>query len=582
MEKNYSDLTLEEKVERHMRLAKNEMVRYISLCRTLDNAYVPVERMTTSGAWDTHPYDRVKGQAHVSIPLVYLTVNAKSNILGMRPPKFNIRPLDRKDDKQRADASFIEVLIDKLFVDENMEDVHMNMNRNLSLYGRAVLQDGKDFTHNIDMQANLWVSYASVGKPEAFSFVEMVSPKEAMDMGWDGNTAYDPLRVTFPIYGGYTHDDPLGVLSNNWISRDRVLVNAKVPVLHFYSKLNDKTVVRYSLIINGQIIKSEISTGRKSWPFIVIECEHVPGTNIGVGDAEPILDLQAEMSERLTAWSEAVRRTIKDQWKAWGLQHLNPRILPGNGQIWEMNDKTEEDIEPLKFVTNDAGVHMYIEALWQVYRRLTGIPSEVEAQSLSHTSGYAMNVKYQSLIINLSARKIRQQRAYRQWALDKLDLIKLQYPDKAYLIEDAKFILEVDWEEITPSDMQTETSRLGQAVQLKITSPYTAMEQLNLVPEDEIRLMEEFWVNPKINPQGAMAEAQAMLMLQQTAQQGGPVQPNATQPNGGGITPQQAVQSGQQSALFAADQGFPRSQNPTNVRTPIVAGNSTGVVQKMV
>jgi len=316
-------------------------------------------------------------------------------------------------------------------------------------------------------------------------------------------------------------------------------------------------------MVNGQIIKDQVSTGRKTWPFTVIECEHVPGSNIGVGDAEPILDLQAEMSERLSAWSEAVRRTIKDQWKAWGLNHLNPRFLPGGGQVWEMTDKEEEDIQPLKFITNDVGILQYIEMLWQVYRRTSAIPSEVEAQSLSHTSGYAMNVKYQSLIINLSARKIREQRCYMQWARNKLELVKMQYPEYAYLIDEAKFILEVDWEEITPSDMQTETARLGQAVQLKITSPYPAMEQLQLVPEDEIELMESFWTNPKINPQGAMAEAQAQLMLQQVG-----AQPNPAQPNGGGMMPNEQTQQPQESF---ANQWLPKG----NVNTRAVSNAPT-------
>ena len=243
-ERKYGEMTLEEKITRHLTSCRDEMIRFSALCKTLDDAYVPQSRMSSTGAWDTHPYDRVKGQAHVSVPLVYVTVNVKSNILGMRPPKFNIRPLDRQNDALRSDASFIETLIDKIFVDENMEDVHLNFNRSLSLYGRAVLQDGDGFTHNIDQQANVWVSYQRIGEPEAFSFVEMVSPKTAEDLGWDGTTAYDPLRVTYPIYGGYTHDDPLGVISNNWMGRDRLFINNKVPVLHFYHKNTVKGITR--------------------------------------------------------------------------------------------------------------------------------------------------------------------------------------------------------------------------------------------------------------------------------------------------------------------------------------------------
>ena len=536
-ERKYSDLTLEEKVKKHIVACKDEMSRYATLCKTLDDAYVPPSRMATSGAWDTHVYDRVRGQAHVSVPIVYVTVNVKSNILGMRGPKFNLRPLDRRDEKQRGDAEFIETILDKLYVDENCEEAHLNLCRNLSLYGRAFIEDGDDFTHNIDQQANVWVSWKRIGEPQAFSFVELVSPTEAMNMGWDGLTENTPLRVNWPIYGGYSHDDPLGAIAHNWNNRDRTLVDNSIPVMHFYSQNTPKSVVRYSLIINGQIVKDEKSLGRKTWPLTMIETEHVPGSTVGVGDAEPVLDIQAELSERLSAWSEAVRRTIKDQWKAWGLNHLTPRHIPGSGQVWEMTDKAEEDIEPLKFITNDVGILQYIEQIWGVYRRISGIPSEVEAESLSHTSGYAMNVKYQSLIINLSARKIRMKRGWMKWAMNKFETIKRLYPEYAYLIDDAQFILEVDWEEITPADVAAETTRLAQAIQAKITSPYTAMEQLQLVPEDEIRLMQEFWVDPALNPQGAMAAAQAAMMaqqVQQQAQQGAQAPVDQSQPSGGG------------------------------------------------
>ena len=567
MPKEYKDLTLEEKVEKHLRQSRDEMVRYASLCRILDEAYVPPSRMNSSGAWDTHVYDRVKGQAHVSVPVVYFTVNVKSNILGMRSPKFNLRPLDRRDEKQRSDAEFIETILDKIFVDENGEEAHLNLCRNLSLYGRAFIEDGDDFTHNIDQQANVWVSWKRIGEPEAFSFVELVSPTEAMNMGWDGVTENAPLRVNWPIYGGYAHNDPLGVISQNFTGRDRTFIDNAVPVMHFYSKASKNAVVRYSLIINGQVVKSEKSLGRKTFPFTMVETEHVPGSNIGVGDAEPVLDIQAELSERLSAWSEAVRRTIKDQWKAWGLNHLTPRTLPGNGQVWEMTDKAEEDIEPLKFVTNDVGILQYIQEIWGVYRRISGIPSEVEAESLSHTSGYAMNVKYQSLIINLSARKIRMRRAWIKWAMNKLETVKRLYPQYAYLIDEAQFVLEVEWEEITPADVAAETQRLAQAIQAKITSPYTAMEQLQLVPEDEIRLMQDFWTDPKLNPQGFMAEQQAYQMAAQ-AQQMQPV--DSSQPSGGGAgdllgqARERAIQS------TKAPMGGQRQGQPNNITQRLV------------
>jgi hypothetical protein len=560
----YRNLTIEQKILRHLDGTRAEAARYGALCLRLDQAYYPPKRMY-NGEWDTHPENQVLGQAHVSVPVVYLTVNTKSNILGMRPPKFNIRPLDRKDDNLRRDAEFVEILVDKTWIDENMDEVHLNVCRNLSLYGRAIIQDGKDFTHNIDQQYNVWVSWRRLGEPEAMSFAEMVSPVEAIALGWDGASFTESLRFNFPLYGSNPHDDPIGARSKQWDTpTNRVLIQGQVPVLHVYTQEKKDSIVSYSLVVNGQIVKSNVSTGRKAWPFTIVEAEHIPGLTQGVGDAEPVLGIQSELSERTSAWAEAVRRTIKDQWKAWGLRHLTPRNLPGGGQVWEMTDKDEEDIEPLKFLTNDIGIHEFIKSIWANYRRITGIPDEAEGQSLSHVSGYAMNVKYQSLIVSLAPRKIRLERMYRTWALNKLDSIKRKYPKYAHLISDAQYIMQVDWEEITPSDLQSLTSRLAQGVSMKLMSPYTAMEKMQLIPEEEMRLMEEFWTNPKLNPQGAMAEAQALLMLQQVSQQ---VTQQTGQPaaGGGALSAQDIVKQGQESALFGANRNMPTNINPQNV-----------------
>jgi len=264
--------------------------------------------------------------------------------------------------------------------------------------------------------------------------------------------------------------------------------------------------------------------GRTTWPFYVVEAEHVPGLTQGVGDAEPVLDLQVDISEAVTSWSETVRRTIQDQWKAWGLRHLNPRILNDGGRVWEMTDKEDEDIEPLKFIPNTVDVKENIAMLWEIYRRVTGIPSEAEAQSLSHTSGYAMNVKFQALITALAPRKIRMKRMYRELGMNKLKYYQKKHPKEAHLLDLSKFILDVTFEEITPSDMQAEVTRLSQAVTSKLMSPYTAMEEMTLVPEDEYELMAKFWTNPDINPQTALLTIQAKTAEQQLGAMGAQTQ----------------------------------------------------------
>jgi len=508
------------RLRHHLTNTETEYSAYATLCRRLDEAYKPTERSPETYAWELNQGPKKLDQVRLQIPLCYTAANLKSNVLGMRPPKFNFRPLDRSDPTLRAQAEGIEAVIDKIWTDEEMDEVHLNLSRCLSVYGRGVLHDGvkggETFTENIDMQANVWVSWRRFGEPEAMSWMEMVSEQQALDMGWDGKTFNADLRFNIPLYGSYPHDDILGVLRDRW--RGERFIYGKVPAAHFYYKRTEKGNIHYALVVNGQIIHDK-RLSRKDWPFTIVEAEHVPGLLNGVGDVEPLLDLQAELNQRGSNWGEAIRRNVLDQWKAWGLRAITPKMLPGGGRLWEFTgDKETDDILPLKFPVDDQGALAYLNWLLSQYRRVSGIPSEAEAESqTAGTSGFMATIKYQSLITSLAPRRIRMQRAYRKWGLSKLARIGELYPEYKEFIDTARFVLDVDWEEIAPRDVAQVMSTLSQGVASKIVSPYTAMEQLQEVPEDEMDLMREFNMDPALAPQAYMAFAQARMMEQQAA-----------------------------------------------------------------
>ena len=113
---------------------------------------------------------------------------------------------------------------------------------------------------------------------------------------------------------------------------------------------------------------------------------------------------------------------------------------------------------------------------------------------------------------------------YRELGMNKLKYYQKKHPKEAHLLDLSKFILDVTFEEITPSDMQAEVTRLSQAVTSKLMSPYTAMEEMTLVPEDEYELMAKFWTNPDINPQTALLTIQAKTAEQQLGAMGAQTQ----------------------------------------------------------
>ena len=518
-----------------------------------------------NGAWDLNPEDVKVGQARVSVPMIYNAVNLKSNILGMRTPKFVVRPLDRRDAIKRIQAEGIESLLDKVWDDEDMDEVYLNFCRTMGLYGRGIFQDGvengESYTTNIDQQYNVWISWRRLGVPEAISFAEMVSEQEAMDLGWDGLTVNAENRFNFPIYGGYTHSDPLGIQNRNWVKERNI--HGKIPVLHFYFQKSKNGTVHYARYVNGQETVSK-SLGRKTWPFTFVEAEHIPGLAYGVGDAEPLLDIQAEYNIRRTEWAEAIRRNIKDQWKMWGLKGVNPRMVPGNGgRVWELSDKAEEDIEPLKFPVDDVGAVQNIQSIMSDYRRTSAIPAEAEADNTgaAPTSGYAMQVKFQALITQLAPRQKRIKRALKKgWALAKLAWLAKKYPEYADLLDSKEFTLDLEFEPLTPKDVAQVVQNLATAVGAKLESPHTAMEEMGLDPDLEADLMAEWWTDPRINPQGAMAMAQAQLMLQQVAMQ-------SQQQPGMGFTGNQLDQRAREEAAAMA----PTGDQTTNQWNPLPA-----------
>ena len=99
------------------------------------------------------------------------------------------------------------------------------------------------------------------------------------------------------------------------------------------------------------------------------------------------------------------------------------------------------------------------------------------------------------------------------------------------------------------------------------------MDELQLDPEEELKLMEEFWTNPKLNPQGFMAEQQALMMQQQVAAGAARAQPAQAQPGGGGAA--DLLGMARQNAI----QGVANTANPLPGRP---GGTQSPISQKAV
>ena len=281
-----------------------------------------------------------------------------------------------------------------------------------------------------------------------------------------------------------------------------------------------------------------------------------------MGDVEPLLDIQQELNEALTDWREAIRRNVKDQWKAWGLKHIVPTMLPGEGRLWELTEKGLDDIEPLKFPIDNTGTLEYINQQWENYRRVSLIPPEAEGGSSGgRASGYAIQLKFEALSTSLEPRRIRMQAAYKRWALEKLKTVAKLYPEYKDLIQSAKFTFKVVWPEITPKDTAQMVNTLAQSLAAGLESPYTAMDAMGFDPEEQMSLIREYNADQMLNPKGFMILEQAKMMAAQS---------NAAAAQGNPATGQMDQQAKEQAMAQMQQAGPQNNQwNPAANGTPL-------------
>lgn len=526
-------LVAEEDLQKHLKRAEPFATAYQERVRRLQNAYVPPYNPVVKG-WDTDFMPKREGQAYYPIPIVWFTVNVMASMMGMRPPIFNVEP-KTSDIGDREDAAATELLLRYEQQRQVMREVHLDLCKVLSLKGRAGVKvgyDGKDlWTENIDNIENLWTSWEndSYRRAKAYSYHSIIDIDTArQDYGYteevqQGNGFWGWVNSTFNR-GGATKSDVLGRWSATNFGIPTVRNNPDfhgVNMIDFHYKRPDGKVVN-EVWIGSQKVREDVLR-LDEFPYITINCDSEPGNPFGIGDAEPVQGLQAEIAGLKTKWHEAIRRNGLDTWIARNMKGVNPIDLDGGGRYFMVQGTREEqNIEPLKYPIDDIGYRLAVDELWEDYRRITGIPPEVlgGGHISAGTSGYAMAVKFQSVITRLGPRQTRFITFYQTWSRLTLKHVQIVDPTAKELIKN-NYFTGVDFENVTPKDFAQQVSALATAVSARFLSQRTAMEEIGKVSEDEIEYIKEWNRDPETSPQTAAAIQMVEGQTKQ-AQQGNP------------------------------------------------------------
>jgi len=510
-----------QRLQIHLRRAWPHASAYRQVVDQLHREYHPAYNPLYG--WDHFFREKREKQAYVPVPLVWFTVNVMSALMGMRAPIIKMEPKSA-DEKDRNDAERTELLLKYESQRQNLKEVHLDMAKVLSLKGRAALKVGYDgtelWTENIDNIENLWTEWAddSYKRVRSYTYHSLISPEQARDdYSWNGTgatTMYDALRKkdgNAPQYADHQNFLGLATRPNKTLSGRQQFVG--VPLIDFHYKNTAGKVVNSLFLGNGQQVEEKV-TKLPDFPYIPINCDTEPGNPFGIGDAEPTVMFQKEISTRITDWAEAVRRNGQDQWKTFNVRGLSPRDLPGGGRVFPLGSKEDEDVMPLKYPVDNIGYGELLTHLYDEYRRTTGIPPEVLGGGGVPTtsSGYAMAIRFQSVVTRLGPREVRMGTLYQRWAELTLKNMEIVEPDTKELIQ-GNYFTKIDFTAVTPRDFAATVNSLSQAISSGMLSRRSAMEEINKVPEDEETYIGEWNADPKLSPgtAGAIVSVQGQM-----------------------------------------------------------------------
>lgn len=542
---------------------------------------------------DQWPEDLAKrpGMIHVTHNIIAPAVEIESRIES-RLPRLTLVP-DFVDDETRARAEMAEKLYIRWLELTGWKTWLNDAAKTKSIYGKVVLKPRWNKRQKrpevtvIESPQNLRIGWGSSDYTvmDWALYEYTLSPLEAM-------RRFPGITITFEGKGDRQrinvlrhsdHSDPLGQLTN---LRNRNDVqpsdyeNKQVRIWDYWAKQIDEDGEEH--IVNAFFVEGVLAAEPKrhdylpDLPYIVIEHDHVPGSPEGLGDVEPLIDVQIEMNRAFSHWAQLIADEIDPAYQL-DADNLPPGMVAKGGQITAAGEGKQ--IRPIEKSVANFPIEQLVQGLYDAFHFRSGLSKILfTAPPGAQTAGRALHVQ-----IEASANRIDPRRDRLYAGLEELLIfwgamaehanpeIMVGFDDQGQPVR--KKIADVirgfsRWKmiapEITPRDNLEQITGVINKLNAKLISLEQAMDELGVdSPLAMIKMIEAERMNPRLFPADAQNFVAVLAMLQQYAMTDAQMQSAM----GAATDPQGNAMAAAQGALPQGVQG----DNASDVPQPATA-----------
>lgn len=553
---------------------------------------------------DQWPEDlqRRPGMIHVTHNIIAPAVEIEARIES-RLPRLSLVP-DFTDDETRARAEVAEKLYIRWLELSGWKSWLNDAAKTKSIYGKVVLKPRWNKRQNrpevsvIESPQNLRIGWGSSDYTvmDWALYEYTLSPLEAMRRfpGIDIKITGKGERQKIDVIRHSDHGDPLGQLTNGLRNRSDIQLtdyeNKQVRVWDYWCKRIDEDGEEHivnAFFVEGVLAKDPVEHDYlPDIPYIVIEHDHEPGSPEGIGDVEPLIDIQIEMNRAFSHYAQLIADEIDPAYQL-DADNVPAGVVAKGGQISAVGEGHQ--IRPIEKQVSTFPIGELINALYEAFHFRSGLSKILfTAPPGAQTAGRALHVQIEASANRIDPRRDRLYSGLEELLIFWGSMAEHANPEIFVGFDDQgapvkKSVKEVvrgftRWKmiapEITPRDNLEQITGVVNKLTNKLISLEQAMDELGVdSPLSMIKVIEQERMNPRLFPADAQNYVAVLAMLQQYAMTDQQLQGAMGAATGGaapGGNPQDVLLADRQRSQPQGTQG----DNGSDVPQPATAAGS--------